>query len=103
MLPDAALFNKRESPEMLSLSPMSSARKAAYALFGLLVLAVFWLRLGPVALAGLFSYLVLDAAHRRLAARLPPRWARAAALAVFFVIAVGVAVLFARFVTLGQI
>lgn len=56
------------------MTPLSPTRKASYVLFGLLVAAVVFLRLGNVAVAGLFSYMILDLTHRGLTGR-TPRWA----------------------------
>ncbi|MBI3552507.1 MAG: AI-2E family transporter [Elusimicrobia bacterium] len=66
---------------------MTPARKASYALFAALAAAIICLHLGPVLLAGLFSYMILDLTHRKLAGPLPSLAARAGAVATFGVTA----------------
>ena len=77
------------------------ARKVSYALFAVLVALIYALKLGPVVLAGLFSYMLLNATDRRLALSLPRPVARWISLAIFSVTAVGAFWMFGTFVRLG--
>ncbi len=67
---------------------MTAARKTSYALFAALAAAIVCLNLGPALLAGLFSYMILDITHRRLADVMPRVAARAIAVATFLVTAI---------------
>lgn len=69
------------------MTPLSRTRKASYVLFGLLVAAVVFLGLGNVAVAGLFSYMILDLTHRALTPRAPAWAARWLSLLVFAIAA----------------
>jgi predicted PurR-regulated permease PerM len=77
---------------------MSRTKKISYFLVPLLVLATAWLHLGPTALAGLVSYMILDLTYRALARRLAPTLSRWLSLAVFLVAAVILGYMFARFI-----
>ena len=79
---------------------MPTAKKMSYALFAGTVVATIWLKLGPVVLAALFSFMVLDITHRRLAALMPEPTARGLSLLIFLVTAVGVAWMFIFFLKL---
>lgn len=79
---------------------MPSTRKASYLLFAAFVAMACFLKLGPVLLAGLFSFMILDLTHRRLATFCSPFVARWVALATFTVTAVSLAWLFIVFVRL---
>ncbi len=85
---------------MSPLSAMSPARKASYVLFGLVIASVVVLRLGPVALAGLFSFMILDLTHRRLKELMPAAAARALAVVIFAIVAVVLSWMVAEFVRL---
>lgn len=80
---------------------MTTARKASYLLFGLLAAGVIVLRMGQVALAGLFSYMILDLGYRRLVRRLPETPSRWLSLAAFIVIAALVSWLIWAFVRMA--
>jgi len=77
---------------------MPPVKKVSYALVLLLVAAAVWLRLGPVILAGLFSYMILDLTYRLFVRRLDPVLSRWLALAVFLVAAISISAMFARFI-----
>lgn len=80
---------------------MTNPRKVSYVLFALMVAAVIVLKLGPVLLSGLFSYLILDLTFRRLTPRVPDGTARWLALATFVVAAVGLFWMFGDFTRRG--
>lgn len=82
-------------------SGMSPAKKLSYLIFFSLVFGVVFLRLGNVTLAGLFSFMVLDLAHRKLAKKIPETAARWCAIAAFLVIAALVVWLFWVFIRLA--
>lgn len=77
---------------------MTNARKASYVLFGLMILAAVLLNLGPLILAGLFSYMILDLTYRRLVPRLSPAAARWLALLIFLISATLMFWLFGSFI-----
>jgi predicted PurR-regulated permease PerM len=79
---------------------MPPARRASYALVVLLLVGVVALRLGPVLLAGLFSYMVLDVTQRPMGRALPNLLSRLLALLIFLVTAVLLTWLFGHFVRL---
>lgn len=81
---------------------MTAARKASYVLFVLLATAIVWLSLGPVLLAGLFSFMILDLSHRRLARVLPALAAKALSVVTFVFTAVLLAFLVATFFRLAM-
>jgi len=60
--------------------------------------AAVWLRLGPVILAGLFSFMILDLTYRLFIRKLSPDLSRWLALLVFLMAATLVSVMFVRFV-----
>lgn len=76
---------------------LPSPAALSYALFALMGVAAFIMQLGPAILAGVFSYTLVDAAHRPLAKRMPPVLAKWVSLAVFAVIAALMLWLLARF------
>ena len=81
--------------------PAISTRTASYLLFVGLIVAVCVFRLGPVLLAGLFSYMILDLTYvrvRRFVPRLPAKYL---CVAIFVVTAGALAYLFGQFVSLG--
>ncbi len=55
--------------------------------------------LGPAVIAGVFSYTIIDAAHRRLAFRMRPVYAKWLALIIFVVAATLLAWIFWRFLS----
>ena len=85
------------SRSLLESCMMDSVRKASYLAVPGLVAAVLFLHLGPVLLAGLFSYLILDVTYKFLT-RAMPRWrARWLALLVFLVSGWGISWAFTTF------
>lgn len=66
---------------------MTAPRRASYVLFAILAVAIVALHLGPVLLAGLFSYMILDLTHRRLSAAMSPLAAKLGALTTFLITA----------------
>jgi len=72
-------------------------RLAAYALFAASLVIVICFHLGPALLAGLFAYSVLDIAHRLFARRVGVWKARLSAVALFVVVAAGIAWMTAHF------
>lgn len=80
---------------------MTPARKTSYLVFGALIVAVVLLHLGPVLLAGLFSFMILDLTYRRLAPRMPDLPARWLALIIFLVTAVCLSWMFGFFLKLA--
>jgi predicted PurR-regulated permease PerM len=80
---------------------MPTARTISYLLFAALIVAACVLHLGPVLLAGLFSYMLLDLTHRHLAGRMPDLLARWISVAIFLVTASALAYLFGQFVRLA--
>lgn len=85
---------------MSPLTTMNSARRTSYLLFASVIVGVVALHLGPVALAGLFSYMIMDLTHRRIRGAMPELAARLVALVVFLVIAVSLSWMVAEFVRL---
>lgn len=83
------------------LKALTPARKISYALFAALIVAACLMQLGPVALAGLFSYMLLDLTERRLGTFMPTAAARALSVIIFFLTAVSMAWLFGQFVRLS--
>lgn len=77
---------------------MTLARKVSYVLFAAIVFAIAGLRLADIALAGLFSYMILDLTHRRVSAHTAKPYARWVSLFIFLVVAAVLAYLFSRFV-----
>ena len=73
-------------------------RNTSFALFALVVGGAVYFKLGPVVLSGLFSYMILDLTHRRLARSMNVFYARWLALAIYIVAASGLFWLFAHFV-----
>ncbi|MBI3300342.1 MAG: AI-2E family transporter [Elusimicrobia bacterium] len=81
---------------------LSGPRKASYALFILVLVGVARYELGPCLLSGLVSYMILDLTERRLRARgSRPLAARGVALAVFAIMAAGLAWVFVEFLRVG--
>ncbi|MBI5240354.1 MAG: AI-2E family transporter [Elusimicrobia bacterium] len=74
------------------------ARLAAYLLFAAIAVAAVALGTGPLLLAGLFSYMILDLTDRWLAPRLPEGMSRWLALGIFLVTAAGLSWLFGLFI-----
>jgi len=66
---------------------MAPVRLAAYITFALLGVGAVAYGLGPVLLAGLFSYTILDIANRKLTPRVGAFWARWTAVLVFLLTA----------------
>lgn len=82
--------------------PLSSPRKASYALFILALVGVARYELGPCLLAGLVSYMILDLTERRLRAGGVRRLAaRGVALAVFAILSTALAWIFVEFLRVG--
>lgn len=81
----------------LPFAKMSGPRKLSYLLFAGIVLLATALHLGPMLLAGLFSYLILDLSDRRLARRVRPLPAKLAACIVFVVAAFALGWIFWEF------
>ncbi|MFA6004784.1 MAG: hypothetical protein WC881_12040, partial [Elusimicrobiota bacterium] len=77
---------------------MPLVKKLSYLLVGLLLAAAIWLRLGPVILAGLFSYMILDITHRFFIRRIHPRISRWISLLVFLLAATLISWMLVRFV-----
>lgn len=75
-------------------------RLGSYLLVAALAAATASFHLGPALVAGLFSYTALAAAHRRLAGRLRPAYARWLSVCVFALVAAGALLLLGWF--LGQ-
>ncbi|MBI4424823.1 MAG: AI-2E family transporter [Elusimicrobia bacterium] len=67
------------------LSTVGGPRKASYLCFLALIACAAALHLGPMVLAGLFSYLLLDMSHRRLSQAMRPFYARWTSCAIFLV------------------
>lgn len=78
-----------------------AARKVSYLLFACVVGLIIFLHLGPVVLAGFFSYMILDATHRNLAKRMNEFLARWLSVLFFLLTAVIVAWLFWIFIRLS--
>lgn len=77
---------------------MSRTRKISYLLFGFIVVLVIALKAGPMLLAGLFSYMILDLAARKLNQKKRRWYARWVALFFFLVTAVSVSYMFVSFI-----
>lgn len=81
---------------------LSAPRKASYALFALALVVIARFNLGPCALAGLVSFMIMDLTERGLRRRgAKIRVARWAALAMFAVMAVALSWIFVAFVRVG--
>lgn len=85
-------------PVLKPLSSLSGPRKLSYVLFVLLFVLATALHLGPMCLAGLFAYLILDLAHRRLSQAMRPFYARWAAAVIFLVAATALGFVFWEFI-----
>lgn len=83
---------------MTSLSAIPRVRLAAYLIFAAIAVAAVALHTGPLLLAGLFSYMILDLTDRWLCVRLPKAASRWLALLIFLVTASGLAWVFGHFV-----
>ena len=83
---------------MTSLSSIPRVRLAAYLIFAAIAVAAVALHTGPLLLAGLFSYMILDLTDRWLSVRLPKAASRWLALLIFLVTASGLAWVFGHFV-----
>lgn len=82
--------------------PLSGPRLASYALFVLALVVVARFGLGPCALAGLVSFMIMDLTERRLIERgFGHGVARWAALGVFAVLATALSWIFIAFVRVG--
>lgn len=77
---------------------MTSARKTSYVLFGLMLAGVVALKLGPVVLSGLFSFMILDLTYRRLLPGLKRGTARWLSLLIFLLSAVTLFWMFGSFI-----
>lgn len=83
---------------------LSGPRKASYALFALTLAVIASFDLGPCALSGLVSYMILDLTSRRLRdAGVRPLFVRAAAVASFSVLAVALGWVFVKFARVGVV
>ena len=80
---------------------MSRTRLASYLIFAAIAAAAVYLRAGSMLLAGLFSYLILDVAHRRLKPLASQKLTRWATLVVFAVAATALSLTFASFFKLA--
>lgn len=84
------------------MSALTGPRKASYALFGASLLLVAVFKLGPCLLAALVSYMILDITERRLRdLGVRPTISRLSAVVVFIIMAVLLAWVFLRFLTVG--
>ncbi len=86
---------------LTEMKPLTPARKISYGLFATAVAAACLMQLGPVVLAGLFSYMLLDLTDRRLSTWMPPVAARALSVLIFFLTAASMSWLFIQFVRLS--
>ncbi len=77
---------------------MTPAKKASYGLMALLLIAAVGLHLGPIILAGLCSYLILDLTWRLFSRKLSPGFARWLSLLTFLLAASFISWMFARFI-----
>ena len=68
-------------------SSASFARNVSYLLFAALFVTVVVLKLGPLMIAGLFSFMVLDSMYRSLRLKVPARRAKWIALGAFLILA----------------
>lgn len=83
---------------------LSGPRKASYALFALTLLVISRFDLGPCALSGLVSYMILDLTGKRLRdAGVRPLFTRATAVAVFAVLSVLLGWIFVKFARVGVV
>ncbi len=80
---------------------MTTAKKASFLVFAAFALAVVVFHLGPVLLAGLFSFMILDLTHRALARRMPEFLTRALSVLIFLVTAIALSWLFGHFLKLA--
>jgi predicted PurR-regulated permease PerM len=80
---------------------MTASKRASFALFAALAAAIIALRLGPVLLAGLFSYMILDLTCRGLSLRMPKAAAKAGGVVTFIVTASLLSWLLATFLKLA--
>jgi len=80
---------------------MSPVKKASFALMAAAFAGIAWLRLGPVILAGLFSFMILDLTYRGLRRLHAPAVSRWLALMVFLLAAGSTSWMFVRFVRHG--
>jgi predicted PurR-regulated permease PerM len=77
---------------------MNPVKKTSFLLMLVLLAGAVWLRLGPVILAGLFSYMTLDLSFRLFSRRAGERLSRWLALLVFLLAIVAVSVMLLRFI-----
>ncbi len=77
---------------------MTRAKKASYLLVPVILGLTVWLHLGPVILAGLFSYMVLDVTYRFFQRRLSRALSLWLALAAFLLAATALSWMLVRFV-----
>ncbi|MFA6030262.1 MAG: AI-2E family transporter [Elusimicrobiota bacterium] len=77
---------------------MTTVKKLSYLAIPLLLAGSVWLGLGPVLLAGLFSFMLLQGTDRLLRLRLGPTASRWLALVIYLVVAASVFWMFVRFV-----
>lgn len=80
---------------------MPIERRISYAVFAVLILATCALHLGPVILAGLFSFMILDLTHRQLVTMVPRFFARWLSVVIFAITAVSLFWLFGVFMRLA--
>jgi predicted PurR-regulated permease PerM len=85
---------------MTHIGGIPRVRLAAYLIFAGIAAASVTLQTGPLLLAGLFSYMILELTDRWLAARLPKAASRWIALLIFLVTATGLAWVFGHFIKL---
>jgi predicted PurR-regulated permease PerM len=76
---------------------MTRAKKTSYAIVFALLIATIWLRLGPVLLTGLLSYMILDLTNRLLRPWVGLRISRWLALLVFLCAAAATSWMLVRF------
>lgn len=82
---------------------MPSSRFISYSIFIILLSMAAAFHLGPAILAGIFSFTILDSAHRKLSASMRPLPARWLSLLIFTVTAVLMAWVFWRFIRQSMI
>jgi predicted PurR-regulated permease PerM len=83
---------------MTQIGGIPRVRLAAYLIFASIAAAAVALHTGPLLLAGLFSYMILELTDRWLAARLSKAVSRWLALLIFLVTASGLAWVFGSFI-----
>lgn len=76
---------------------MTSAKKISYLLFAAMAVMAVALRLGPVIIAGLFSFMILELTNRALSLKMPRLTARWLSLLIFTVVAAALMLMLAHF------